>query len=126
MNWFPVIVSALLSGLIGVLISNWYFRKLEVRRIKIGVLKQLLGNRNEIVGQPFTEALNQVFIVFNDDSEVLSALKFFHEVTLNPHRTTDMSNQKILDLFKAMCRHLGIKIEPLTDNFFIQPFNIRN
>ena len=120
-----VLISSLLSGLLSVGISTWYHHRNEIRRTKLHVLQQLLGNRHDIQGQLFTEALNQVFVVFYDSHDVLAAVKAFHEVTMSGQKSTDLANQKLLDLFKAMCKHLQINPEPLTDNFFLQPFNIR-
>ena len=125
MNLFLILVSSLISGLLGVLISAWFFRRAEIRQGKLRILQQLLGNRNDIRGQAFTEALNQVFVGFHDSREVLSALKAFHEVIIGRPISADLPNQKLLDLFKAMCDHLKIDPAPLTDNFFLQPFNVR-
>jgi hypothetical protein len=122
-TFLSILVSALLSGLLGVLISNWYHNRNEIKRAKLKVLQQLLGNRYNVKREGFTEAINQVFVVFYDSREVLTALKAFHEDSLSTNRTQDVSNQKLLDLFKAMCKHLHIETEPLTDNFFLQPFN---
>ncbi|MDE3035847.1 MAG: hypothetical protein KGO52_07825 [Nitrospirota bacterium] len=125
MNWVSILVSALVSGLLGVGISTWYHERSEIRRAKIQVLQQLLGNRNDLKGQQFSEALNKVLVIFYDSQDVLTALKAFHEISMNPARSNDVSNQKLLDLFKAMCRDLKIRAEPLTDNFFLQPFNVK-
>ena len=123
MDWMPILISALLSGLVGVGISTWYHQRNEIKRVKLQVLQQLLGNRNDIQGQPFAEALNQVFVVFHDSRDVLSALEAFFEVVV--HKTEDLVFPKLLDLFKAMCRDLKINTEPLTDNFFLHAFNVR-
>jgi len=125
MYWMVVLISSLLSGLLGVGISTWYHQRNEIRRTKLQILQQLLGNRHDIRGQLFTEALNQIFIIFHDSQDVLVALKAFHEVTMGAQKTTDLANQKLLDLFKAMCKNLKINPESLTDNFFLQPFNIK-
>ncbi|MGA2769087.1 MAG: hypothetical protein ABSF24_12350 [Candidatus Bathyarchaeia archaeon] len=49
----------------------------------------------------------------------------FHQIAMRPTRTTQEVNQKLLELFKAMVKNLGIAIEPLTDNFFLEAYNIR-
>lgn len=126
MDWLRILVASLLSGLLGVGISTWYHQRNEIRRTKLRVLQQLLGNRHDIKGQLFTEALNQVFVIFYDAQDVLVALKAFHEVTMITQKTTDLANQKLLDLFKAMCENLKINPAPLTDTFFLQPFNIKS
>ncbi|MCS7114228.1 MAG: hypothetical protein N0A00_02290 [Candidatus Bathyarchaeota archaeon] len=120
------IISILASGLLGVLISNWYHKRYERRKEKFDIFKQLMGNRNHVKGDAFTEALNSAFVVFYDSNEVKKALKEFHEVAIRPNRTAEEVNQKLLDLFKAMSKNLGIKIEPLTDTYFLQAYNIKN
>lgn len=59
-----VYLAALLSGLAGVAISTGYHRRNEVRRTKMEVLRELLGNRYFVTGERFTVALNQVFLFF--------------------------------------------------------------
>ncbi len=125
MNWIIVLISSLISGLLAVCISIWYHQRNEIRRIKIQVLQQLLGNRHDVSGEKFTEALNEVFVVFYNSNDVLVSLKAFHEITKVRSRTNDLSNQKLLDLFKSICKHLKINTDPLTDNFFLEPFNIK-
>ena len=117
--------SSLLSGLLGVIISNIYHKRNEVRRAKLQTLKSLLGNRYDITGDAFTEALNELFVVFYDSKEVIKALIDFHEVSLNDIKSRDVANLKLLELFKAMCINLKINQDPLTDNFFLQPFNTK-
>ncbi len=126
MQWMFILIAALLSGLLGVGISTWYHQRNEIRRTKLQVLQQLLGNRNDLKGQAFTEALNEVFVVFYDSRDVLIALKEFYEIIVSGQRAGELANQKLLDLFKAMCKHLRINTEPLTDNFFLQAFNVRS
>ena len=89
------------------------------------VLQQLLGNRNDIRGQKFTEALNQIFVVFQGSHDVLFALKAFFEVIISPQKNQSLTDQKLLDLFKAMCKDLKIDTEAMTDNFFLYAFNIK-
>ncbi|MCL4400346.1 hypothetical protein M1506_03710 [Patescibacteria group bacterium] len=126
MNLLLIFVPSLISGLLGVLISAWFFRRAGIRQGKLRILQQLLGNRNDIRGQAFTEALNQVFVGFHDSREVLLALKSFYEVIIDKPNSSDLPNQKLLDLFKAMCHHLKIDPALLTDDFFLQPFNVRH
>ena len=124
MDLVNIAISSISSGILGVAISTYYHNKMEKKKWKIHILEQLIGNRNDVQGEKFTEAINSVFVVFHDSKEVLIALKEFHQVTLGA-RTKDQANQKLLDLFKAMCKDLKVDTEPLTDNFFLQPFNIR-
>lgn len=123
-SWISVIVSSLLSGLIGIFVSNWYHIRSEKRKLKLEVFQQLVGNRNDIRGEKFTEAINSIFVVFHDSKEVVLALKAFHEQT-KTQASVSTANQKLLDLFKAISKELNINTEPLNDNFFLEPFNIK-
>lgn len=120
-----IFASAFLSGLAGVAISNWYHNRNERRREKFEIFKQLIGNRNNLQGEAFSEGLNSVFIVFHDSNEVKQALMEFHRVVMRPNRTDQETNQRLLELFKAMSKNLNIITEPLTDNFFLEAYNIR-
>jgi hypothetical protein len=63
-----------------------------------------------------------VAVIFCDSKEVLTALKSVAEDVMSPNRSRDLSNQKVLELFKAMFKNLDIKTDPLTDNFFLTAF----
>lgn len=63
--------------------------------------------------------------MFYDSHEVLLALKAFHETIVGGRAPLDLVNQKLMELFKAMCEDLGISPGPLSDNIFLQAFNIR-
>jgi hypothetical protein len=117
-----IAVSALLSGLLGVLISNWYHKRNETKQVKLRVLQQLMGSRYAVSGKEFSGALNQVAVVFHDSKEVISALKIVYEDSISANRSPALSNQKLLELFKAMFKHLDIKTELLPDNFFLTFF----
>ena len=125
MQFIIILSSSLLSGLLGVIVSTWYYRRNEIRQAKFRIVQQLLGNRFDIRGLAFTEALNAVFVVFHDSQEVLLALKAFHETIIGGKAQPDLANQKLMELFKAVCEDIRISPGPLTDNFFLQAFNIR-
>lgn len=119
-----IFVSALFSGLLGVLISNWYHERNEVRRLKFIILQQLMGNRNDFHCQKFVEAMNQVPIVFHDSREVLLTFKAYQEHIQNKGNPT-VGHQRLLEMIKAMYKHLGMNSEPLTDNIFRAVFVTR-
>ena len=66
MNVLLVIVSSLISGTLGVFISTIYYKKSERRKEKVALIKQLFGNRYDLNGDRFSEALNSIVIVFHD------------------------------------------------------------
>ena|SRR5699024_4001958 len=126
MDWLSIFISSLFSGLIGIGISNWYHKKAERRKQKYDLLEQLMGNRYDLTGEKFTEALNKVFIVFNKSDRVLKAVKLFYESVSSEYRDPDITDQRLLELFKSMCDDLKIDTNILTDSFYLKDFNIRN
>jgi deoxyribodipyrimidine photolyase len=117
------LVSVFLSGLVGVVISIWYSHWSAKQQAKLRLLQQLLGNRNDIKGQLFTEALNQVFIVFDDSKPVTRAIQDFHRVVICSNKTNDESNKALLNLIKAICRDVNLRVHKVDDEFFLRPFN---
>lgn len=126
MDWVIVIAAAIISGILGVLISIIYHRRREKYQMKINTLKDFAGYRYDIKGENFTKALNEIFIIFNDSTEVKQALKKFHEHISSPVRGGDLANQYLTELFKSMCHNLNIKTSDFTDIFFLRPFNTKN
>jgi len=122
--WVTV-ASSLISGLIGVLISTYYYRRYERRKVKFDTLQRLAGTRycltpgaSDSSKKEFFEALNEVFVVFHDDEDVLAALEVLHKELNIPGRLFD----NIVKLFRAINRNLGIEYKTLTDDFMLRPF----
>jgi hypothetical protein len=63
-----VLLSGLLGALVSVLINIWHHHRSEIRRRNLQVLGQLVGNRNDTRGQPFTEALHQLCVIAASDN----------------------------------------------------------
>ncbi len=126
MDWITVIVSSLFSGVIGIVISNLYHKRSVKRKQKYDLLEQMMGNRFDLTGDKFSEALNKVFIVFNDSQQVLKALKSFHESVSSQQKEPEIIDQRLLELFKSMCDNLKIDTSILTDSFYLKAFNIKS
>ena len=117
-----LIISALLSGLIGVILSTHFYRRFEIRKQKFDTFRRFLGNRFAITEgqesnaessrQEFFAALNEVMVVFHDSAPVLDALQEYYE---------SKSPDSLLRLFKAMCKNLNVRYE-FNDSFFETPF----
>ena len=73
------VLASLLSGVIGVLISSIYYRRVEQRKIKLDTARRLFGNRRNMRGAEFTAAMNEIPIVFADSEDVIRATKKFYE-----------------------------------------------
>ena len=122
MGWitFSFMIS---SGLLGVIISTVYYHRHEKYLIKLETLKEFAGNRYNIKGDPFSKALNEIYIVFNQSKEVKNALQAFYDNIRGNNPA--LSNDLLVKLYKAMCSDLHIKTNDFTDEFFLTPFNTK-
>jgi len=124
MNTTAIIVtvaSSLLSGIIAVIISIAYYRRHEKRQTKIDTFKRFFSNRYDLKGDEFSRAINEIFVIFHDCEEVVSALQAFHQKVTNKQNSED----ELLKLHKAMCKGVNISFDKFNDSFFLRPFNTR-
>jgi hypothetical protein len=125
MSLWITVASSLISGLVGVLISTYYYRRYESRKLKFVSLRKLAGGRycltpnaSDDSKKEFFSTLNEVFVVFPDNEEVLDALDVLHKELNIPNRLFN----NIVKLFRAIHRDLGIEYKTLTDDFLLRPF----
>ncbi len=117
------IISSLISGALGVIISIAYHRRAEKRQQKLNTLKQFVGYRYDLKGEHFTKALNEIFVVFQDSEEVLNKLNKFHEIIVS--KQTTLANDKLISLFKEMCKDLSIDPSKYSESLFLKAFNVK-
>ncbi len=115
------VVSSLFSGIIGVLVSIYYYRRYENRKTKFETFKRFMSNRYDLKGDAFSQALNEIFVVFKDSKTVMKALSEHHKVVT----ARKPSEDELVKLFKAMCNDLGLNITDFNDSFFLMPYNTR-
>ena len=115
------IFSSLLSGIVAVIISKIYYRNYEKHKIKVDTLTRFVGNRYDLKGDKFSGALNEIFVVFQSSSDVMSTLSKYHEKVVARQNSED----NLIRLFKAMCDDVGVKYDQFNDSFFTRPFNTR-
>lgn len=118
-----IIISSLISGIAGVIISIFYHKRAEKRQAKINTLKQFVGYRYDLKGEHFTKALNEIFVVFQDSKPVLDKLNEFHEIIVSNQKT--LANDKLIALFKEMCKNLGIDPSKYSESLFLKAFNVK-
>jgi hypothetical protein len=127
-----VLVAAVLSGLVATWVSILYHKREQIWQAKIRVFQELLGNRYVLLpvphdaaaGAAFASAVNQIAVVFHDCDPVLNALRAFHEAIVEPSISADLKTKRLLELFKALAKHLSVNTELLGDNFFLQAFSL--
>lgn len=123
-----IVVSAFLSGILGVGISAYFYHRLEKRKLKIDVLRKIVGyryvlQRNEHFSEPeetgFYGAMNEAFIIFYDAPRVMEILDKMHQELGQEGRTVE----NLITLIKAMCKSLSIANDQLNDSFIAKPFS---
>lgn len=116
--------AALISGLGGALLSTVVYVRRENRLFKMETLKRFVANRYDLNSPEFKRALNEIVIAFNDSPEVLGVLSEFHESVVSG-QGEEIKQNKLVDLFKAMCDAAKVNREQFNDSFFLIPFNAR-
>jgi hypothetical protein len=118
------VIASLLSGLIGVGVSAWFFYKLERHKLKLDLARRLLGNRYSITGDNFSSAINEVIAVFADSQDVLQLMGKLYEALQTPGKPN--ADGALIDFLKAVCKSSGLTQATLNDSYFIKTFNARN
>jgi hypothetical protein len=118
--------SSLLSGLIGVAVSAFFFARLERRKLKIDTARRLLGSRFSIEGVEFQQAMNEVMVVFSDERTVTEAMNEFWTLVENEHGPDrgEKTNAGLLKVLKAVCRSVGLHPKNLSDAHYLRFFSV--
>lgn len=91
--------------------------------LKRDALIQFVENRYNIKGELFTKSINRIHAVYSREQKVIEAVDEFHTLILSQTSSTDKANQKLYQIYLAMCN--SIKIKPMSETMFLMPFNIK-
>ena len=118
------LVSSLISGLIGVAIAAWFFYRIERYKLKLDLARRLFGYRHSITGEGFSTAMNEVFVVFAGEENVISNMGRLYTVIETPGKP----NLEIVfsDFLKSVADSAGLGKAKLNDAYFIKTFNAKN
>lgn len=116
------ILTALISGLVTLLVSTYFYVRHERRKEKLSILREIMGNRHGLVPAGnaeakarFFQALNSAFAVFHGSKAVVEAL---HDFKKHKNRSSD----NVTQLIRRMSEDLKIDTSYLEDSFFDEPF----
>lgn len=124
------IFSIIFSGITASIITLYWQRKSEKRRYKMEVFQTLIAHRADLVvgGQnsgKFEEAVNQVFVAYNDCDKVLKAFEEFRSsVIYKDEKRNHLVVSNLLTLLKEMASELHIKYNFSNDDLFTKPIII--
>ena len=118
--------SSLFSGLLGVLISYWFYSRLEKRKMKTETAREMFGNRHDMHGAGFHKAMNEVMIVFSDSDEVISLIENLFNIVETPQaaRSAKAADEALIKLMKGMCKNIGIECKTLPDSYYLKYFSM--
>ncbi|MDE0405704.1 MAG: hypothetical protein OXI53_10370 [Nitrospira sp.] len=118
-----MIISSLLSGLIGVAVSSWFYARLEKRKMKMETARKMFGSRHDISSTKFQESLNEIMIIFSDSQEIIEAVENSLTIAATPQsaRAPGAENEVLIKLMKAVCQNIGIK-QRLSDAYYLKYF----
>ena len=108
-NIIITVLSSLISGLLGVVISNRQYKKYEKNKIKMDTFRRVVAYRYCLV--PNSQD--------NNSGEVIDALKKLHEELNLPDRSVD----NLVTLIKKMSEVLNVNYSQVNDSFFERPFS---
>ena len=115
------IISSLFSGIAGVIISTYYYREYENKKTRMDTFKRFFGNRYDLNGDAFSQAINEIFVVFKNSKPVMEALSQHHKAVTSGKSSED----ELVKLFKAMCRELELDATDFNDSFFLRPYSTK-
>jgi len=94
------------------------------RRLRRDFATRLISYRFDLKGEEFTSALNGAALVFADSPRVAEAIRAFH-VEITDERRPDVSEAKLLELFRSVMNEVDIPASDFTDQFLLRPFNTK-
>lgn len=115
------VISSLLSGFLGVLISSAFYEQLERKRYKRETVRRLLGARFDIGGIEFKMAMNEIPVVFSDSKRVMIALEDFWQELQTPQKAN--AEPKMATFLRAVCEDVGVIHKGADDKFFLRYFS---
>ena len=82
------IISSLLYVITGIIISNYYHKRNMDRRIKVDTFKRVFSNRYDLKGEEFSQAINEIFVIYNNSEQVIKALNNFHDTATSNNKNS--------------------------------------
>lgn len=118
------LISSLISGLFGVAIASWFFYKIERYKLKLDLARRLFGYRHSIMGEGFSTAMNEVFVVFAGEREVLKNMARLYSAMEAPGQP----DREVIfaDFLKAVAKSARLGRANLNDAYFLKTFNAKN
>lgn len=127
-----ILGSGILATIITLVVTECLRRKHAKYEYKMVVFRDVIAYRTDITGGTcatgkFMQAINQVFIAYNDCPKVISAFEEFRKATIykvNPAIENEKVISALVVLFKEMAKELKIDYSFSNDDLFTKPLII--
>ncbi len=129
------LISSIISGVLATAITLYINYRNEQLKIKRKLVDDVFGYRYQLLGwydgdkSAINNALNRIPIVFNHEKDVLKAYDEFYDVTTavtNPNEKAKKCDDKLVTLYKEMCKAAGFKVDSWNDSRIKNVFAVMN
>jgi hypothetical protein len=114
-----VLASGVLSSSLATAITLIVQRKRASRERRLDCLRRVAAHRAPPPTAEWIEALNEIFVTFNESDRVMKAVATASRETQSP---SGLQNGTLLDLVKSMMDDLNLSKEHIDDAFIMRPF----
>ena len=124
-----ILGSGILATIVTLIVTEYLRRKHAKYDYKMAVFRDVIAYRTDIsegaysTGK-FMQAINQVFVAYNDCPKVIAAFEEFRKATIYKVNPT-VDNEKVISalvvLFKEMAKELKIDYSFSNDDLFTRP-----
>lgn len=118
------IISALISGVLATIYSNWYYKKQNLLKIKRELLNDIFGYRYQLSASyngdksKINNALNRISIVYANNKKITKLNQELYQLILaNANNKAQLVEDKLVSLIKALCDDAGIKTTNWNDSY---------
>lgn len=128
------LISAIISGVLATIITVVINHKMEMKKIKRGLVDDIFGYRYQLSAgyrdankSEITRALNRIPIVFENSEKVLKAYDDLYDAattSLTPEIRHQKMEDKLITLYKEMCKASGIEVANWNDSRIKNIFNV--
>ena len=124
MEYVFIVISSLLSGILGVIISAFYYSKKEKKNLQVNLITDLFGNRHKITSDDFNNSLNRVPIVFCESTLIISEYIKFHDL-LTKERNSQKINDQLFYFLNLLVKHTKLSKNGFNDEVILRVYGIK-
>jgi hypothetical protein len=114
-----VLASGVFSSALATTVTLMVQRRRASRERRLDCLRRVAAYRAPPPSDDWIEALNEIFVTFNESDRVMKAVATASRETQSP---SGLQNGTLLDLVKSMMDDLKLSKDHIDDAFIMRPF----